>query len=137
MSNAEKIGSITAVTTAKALSANGTNPVFEVTAVSGSGTLAGADIFQMMSTYTAEMGPDGILHGECPNAGVVIAADGIATFSATGVGTFTEDGGATFKGMVYFKTSAPSLSSLNGAAVVFDWDVDAEGTAAWELWQWK
>ena len=137
MSNAEKIGSIKAVTTAKALTANGTNPMFEVSAISGKGTLAGADIMQMMATYTAEMGPDGILHGDCPNSGVVIAADGIATFRATGVGTFTENGGATFKGVVYFQTSAPSLAKLNGAAIVYDWDVDAEGNAAWELWHWK
>ena len=101
------------------------------------GTLAGVDIFKMMATYSAEMREDGTLYRECPNAGLVIAADGVATFTTTGIGTFTEDGGATFKGMVYFQTSAPSLASLNGAAVVYNWDVDAEGNAAWELWQWK
>ena len=133
----EKLGSIKAVSTTKALPANGTFPRFEVTVPSGSGTLAGVDIFQMMATYSAEMREDGTLYGECPNAGLVIAADGVATFRATGIGTFTEDGGATFKGMAYFQTSAPSLASLNGAAVVYNWDVDAEGNAAWELWQWK
>jgi len=137
MSTAEKIGSIKAVTTAKTLPANGTNPVFEVSAISGKGSLAGAEIIQMMATYNAEMGSTGILLGECPNAGVVIAADGVATFRATGIGTFTEDGGATFKGVCYFQTSAPSLTKLNGAAIIFNWDVDAEGNAAWELWQWK
>jgi len=137
MSKAEKIGSIKAVTTTKTLTANGMNPVFEVSAIRGQGTLAGADIMQMLATYTAEMGPDGILYGECPNAGVIIAADGVATFRATGTGTFTEDGGATFKGVCYFQTSAPSLAKLNGAAVVYDWDVDAEGNADWELWHWK
>ena len=137
MSTAEKIGSIKAVTTARTLPANGTNPVFEVSAISGKGTLAGAEIIQMMATYNAEMGSTGILLGECPNAGVVIAADGVATFRATGIGTFTEDGGATFKGVCYFQTSAPSLTKLNGAAIIFNWDVDAEGNAAWELWQWK
>ena len=133
----EKLGSIKAVTTTKTLPANGTLRRFEVTVPSGSGTLAGVDIFKMMATYSAEMREDGTLYGECPNAGLVIAADGVATFTATGIGTFTEDGGATFKGMVYFQTSAPSLASLNGAAVVYNWDVDAEGNAAWELWQWK
>ena len=133
----EKLGSIKAVTTTKTLPANGTLPRFEVAVPSGSGTLAGVDIFQMMATYSAEMREDGTLYGECPNAGLVIAADGVATFTTTGIGTFTEDGGATFKGMVYFQTSTPSLASLNGAAVVYDWDVDAEGNAAWELWQWK
>jgi len=133
----EKLGSIKAVTATKALPANGTLPRFEVTVPSGNGTLAGVDIYQMMATYSAEMREDGTLYGECPNAGLVIAADGVATFRATGIGTFTEDGGATFKGMAYFQTSAPSLASLNGAAVVYNWDVDAEGNAAWELWQWK
>ena len=133
----EKMGSIKAVTTTKTLPANGTLPRFEVTVPSGSGAIAGVDIFQMMATYSAEMREDGTLYGECPNAGLVIAADGVATFRATGIGTFTEVGGATFKGMVYFQTSAPSLASLNGAAVVYNWDVDAEGNAAWELWQWK
>ena len=109
MTSAENIGSMTAVTTAKALTVNGTNPVFEVSAVSENQTIAVADIICMMSA-TAEMEPDRILHRECPNAGVIIAADGIATFSATGVGTFIEDGGAIFKGMV-LKTSASSLKS--------------------------
>ena len=133
----EHLGSIKATTTTKTLPANGTLPRFEVTVPSGSGTLAGVDIFQMMATYSAEMRADGTLYGECPNSGLVIASDGVATFSATGVGTFTEDGGATFKGMGYFQTLAPSLASLTGAAVVYNWDVDAEGNATWELWKWK
>ncbi len=132
----EKLGSIKAVTMTKVLPANGTNPRFEVTVPSGNGTLAGVDV-QMMATYAGELRADGTIYAECPNSGVVMAADGVATFRATGIGTFTEDGGNSFKGMVYFQTSAPSLVSLNGAAVVYNWDVDAEGNAAWELWQWK
>jgi len=38
---------------------------------------------------------------------------------------------------VYFESSAPSFSSLNGVAVVYDWDVEASGNASWELWEWK
>ena len=119
------------------LPANGTNPRFEVTVPSGSGVLAGADIVQAMATYQSEVLPDGTIVGECPNSGVVMAADGLATFTASGIGSFTDDGGAAFKGIVYFRTSAPSLVSLNGAAVVYNWDVDAEGNATWELWEWK
>ena len=133
---AEKIGLIRATTSTKVLPANGTNPRFEVTALDGGGTLAGVDV-TTMATYSSEMRADGTLYGECPTSGVVMAQDGVATFTATGVGTFTEDGGARFKGMVYFQTSAPSLASLNGAAVVYNWDVDAEGNATWELWEWN
>ena len=28
-------------------------------------------------------------------------------------------------------------SSLNGVAVVYDWDIDAGGAASWELCEWK
>ena len=132
---AEKVGSLTAQTTIKTLPANETYPRFE-TSATGGGTLAGGEV-QCMATYSAEIRPSGFLYGECPNAGVIMAADGVATFRATGTGSFTEDGGASFKGVVYFETTAPSLASLSGAAVVYNWDVDAEGNATWEMWEWK
>ena len=131
----EKIGSMQQTTTDKLLPGNGALPRFETTA-QGSGTLAGTEV-QGMATYTSDMRADGTLYGECPNQGLVMAADGVATFTATGIGTFTEDGGSSFKGMVYFQASAPSLSSLNGKAVVYDWVVDPEGNASWDLWEWK
>ena len=133
---AEKIGASKTTTTTKVLRASGLNAKYEVSAQDGRGTVAGTDV-QSMATYSSELRPDGTIYGECPNSGVIMAADGVATFRATGIGSFTEDGGVAFKGMVYFQTSAPSLSSLNGAAVVYNWDVDAEGNATWELWEWK
>ena len=27
--------------------------------------------------------------------------------------------------------------TLNGVAVVYDWEVDASGDASWDLWEWK
>ena len=131
----EKIGSITASTTNKALPVEGALPKFE-TSATGGGTLAGAEV-QMLATYSSDMRADGTLYGECPNQGVVMTKDGVATFRASGIGTFTADGGATFRGVAYFQASAPSLSSLNGTCAVYHWDVDAEGTATWELWEWK
>ena len=72
-----------------------------------------------------------------PNQGVIMAQDGVATFRASGVGASTADGGSKFRGAVYFDASAPSLSRLNGIAVVYKCDVDAAGNATWELWEWK
>ena len=88
-----------------------------------------------MASYVAKMQADGSLYGECPNAGVVMAADGVATFRATGAGSFTADGGTSFRGVAYFQSQAPSLSALNGKAVVYNWEVDAAGVAVWELWE--
>ena len=132
----EKVGTISGPTSLKALPATNGNPTFETSAIGLTGTLAGADV-QSHATYSAELRPNGTLLGECPNAGIVMAADGLATFRATGIGRFTEDGGADFKGVVYFETSAPSLASIDGIAVVYDWVVDGAGNATWDLWEWK
>ena len=131
----EKIGSLTASASHKALPVDGALPKFE-TSATGGGTLAGAEV-QMLATYSSDMRADGTLYGECPNQGVVMTQDGVATFRASGVGAFTAEGGATFRGVVYFQASAPSLSSLNGTCGVYHWDVDAEGNATWEIWEWK
>jgi hypothetical protein len=132
----DKIGSCTATATNKALPCNdGSLPSFETNA-EGSGTLAGAEV-TMMASYNADMRADGTLLGECPNAGVIMAQDGVATFRATGLGTFNAEGGVHFVGSAYFQASAPSLSSLNGKCIVYEWDVDANGAATWELWEWN
>ena len=131
----DQIGTITCTTTNKPLAAEGALPKFETTA-EGAGTLAGAQV-QSIATYASQMRADGTLYGECPNQGVIMAQDGVATFRATGMGTFTADGGATFRGAVYFESAAPSLASLNGLFGVYHWDVDAEGPATWEIWEWK
>ena len=49
---AEKIGSMKCVSTQKVLPSNGGNPKFEVVVPSGSGTLAGAEVLQAMSTLS-------------------------------------------------------------------------------------
>ena len=66
-----------------------------------------------------------------------MTGDGVATFRATGIGSFTEDGGSSWKGVVYLKTTAPSLANLNGVAVGYTWDVDVDGNTTWELWALK
>ena len=88
----EKVGTFTGTTTDKVMPAQGGLPSFETSAQT-SGKLAGAEC-QSMATYSAQMQPDGSLYGECPNSGVVMTSDGVATFRATGCGQMTGDGGA-------------------------------------------
>ncbi len=120
----------------KAIPAVDGNPAFETVASGLTGTLAGTDVTSF-ATYSAAMRADGSFYGECPNSGVIMAADGVATFRATGIGSPTADGGFSFRGVVYFESAAPSLSSLNGMAVAYEWDVDPDGGARWELWEWN
>ena len=57
-----------------------------------------------MASYVAKMQADGSLYGERPNAGVVVAADGVGTYRATGAGSFTADDGTSFRGVAYFQS---------------------------------
>jgi hypothetical protein len=132
----ENVGSVTGATTMKALPAVDGAPSFETAASGLSGIIAGTDV-TVFSTYAATMRADGSFYGECPNAGVVMAGDGVATFRATGTGSPTAEGGFSFRGVAYFETAAPSLSSLNNVAMAYEWDVDATGEATWGLWEWK
>jgi hypothetical protein len=128
------VGSISGPTSMKSISAVNGMPTFETTASGLSGNLAGAEVTSF-ATYNATMRADGSFYGECPNAGVIMTADGVATFRATGIGHPTAEGGFAFKGVAYFEAHAASLASLNGKAVVYDWDVSPDGTAQWELWE--
>ena len=130
----EKLGSMTATSVAKVLPSDGTLPKFEVTA-QGSGTIAGVQV-QFMGTYHTEMRADGSMYGECPNSALLMAADGVATLKASGVGRTEPDGSTKFRGIFYIETTAPSLMSLNGKAIVQEYDVDAEGNATSEMWHW-
>lgn len=68
-------------------------PRLETTAT-GKEELVSVDV-KMFSTYHAEMRPDVTFYGECPNAGVVMAADGVATFRVSGIGKPENDGALT------------------------------------------
>ena len=131
----EHLGTINGPTFMKSITAVNGMPTFETTASGLSGTLAGAEVTSF-ATYSATMRADGSFYGECPNAGVIMAPDGVATYRATGAGHPTPEGGFVFKGVVYFEAQAASLTSLNGKAVVYDWIVDPAGVATWDLWEW-
>jgi hypothetical protein len=111
--------------------------VYFETSVEGGGTLLGGSV-KFLATYCSEVRADGYLYGECPNSGVFMIQDGeVATFIASGAGGFTSEGGAFFRGAVYFQTSGSKLARLNGICGVHEWDVDAEGTGKWVIWEWQ
>jgi hypothetical protein len=48
-----------------------------------------------------------------------------------------KDGTASYCGAVYYQTMPPRWSRLNKVAVVFEYQVDAEGNTRSEFWEWK
>ena len=130
----EKLGEVQGATVTTVLPTHGSSPRFE-TKVEGGGTLLGESV-KFLATYWNEVRADGSLYGECPNSGVFMTQDGeVATFIASGAGGFTSEGGAFFRGAVYFQTSGSKLARLNGICGVHEWDVDAEGTGKWVIWE--
>lgn len=94
--------------------------------------LAGADAMSD-ATYQAELISNGSWVGECPNSGIIMTADGVATFRANGCGNMTEDGSVEFCGRVIQETMAPYLSSLNRKTHIYTCDMDAADNAAWNI----
>ena len=131
----KKVAEMTAITANKMLPSNNGQPRFE-TSCDGTGTMLGVE-GKFMATYWAQINPDGSVYGECPDSGVVLTAEGPVTFRANGAGAFTEDGGAKLRGSAFFTTAVPSLAELNGMCLVHEWDVDGDGNATWQLWEWS
>ena len=131
----EKIGSTSGQMTMKPLPSVNGLPIME-SVEQGSGTIVGAEV-QVMATFSSSMRSNGSWLGECPNSGVLMAADGVATGNYSATGAPTADGGFSFRGIAYFETVAPSLSALNGGAFVFEYETNAEGQSTWDLWEWK
>ena len=131
----EKIGELSGkVTTRRVLPNPGGGPKMEVSS-EGSGTLLGVEEKDTL-TYWTVVRPDGTVHGE--GQGVSMGKQGeVATWVGQGVGTVKDDGGVSYRGAIYYQSSTPIWSRLNGVAVVFEYEVDAEGNAQGQFWEWK
>ena len=43
----------------------------------------------------------------------------------------------SFRGAVYFQTVPQQLARLSHVAVLYEWEIDAEGNAYTPFWEWK
>ena len=88
-------------------------------------------------TYWSEMRPGGTMYGEAK--GILTTKDGdVATWCAQGVGKPTgARGAASWRGAVYYHTSAEKLEKLNSIAVVFEFEADDEGNSIGKGWEWS
>ncbi|MBI5494881.1 MAG: hypothetical protein HY904_07610 [Deltaproteobacteria bacterium] len=99
------------------------------------GTLLGVSITDT-GTYCSALRPDGTLFGE--GQGVVMSDAGdAATWVGEGVGTLKKDGAASYRGALYFRTQASKWARLNSCAVLFEYEVDAQGNTRSTSFEWK
>ena len=131
----EKIGEISGkITMQRVLPNLGGGPKME-TSFQASGSILGTAI-KDTGTYCTLVRPDGTQYGE--GQGVMVTNDGeMATWTGHGVGVMNKDGTASYRGAIYFQTTPPQLSRLNKVAVLFEYQVDAEGNTHSDYWEWK
>jgi hypothetical protein len=130
----EKIGQETGkITSRRVLSVDG-SPKVEIS-FEAAGTVLGVK-HQTIATYQSELRADGTIYGEAN--GLVMGAGGeMATFKGGGVGAFDGKGGVTFRGAIYYSTSAPAWVKLNKVGIVFEYSEDPTGATKADLWEWR
>jgi hypothetical protein len=100
------------------------------------GTLLGTHASNMGS-YISVARPDGTLFGE--GQGVTMTENGeMVTWRGQGVGHFTGHGSAvSYRGAIYFQTTAERLARLNSVAAIFEYETDESGKSTDKLYEWK
>jgi hypothetical protein len=122
------------VTSQRALPNPGGAPKME-TSFQVTGTLLGVN-HKTTGTYYSMMRPDGTLFGE--GQGIVMSNEGdMATWVGQGVATIKKDGSVSYRGAIYYQTSATKWARLNSVAAVFEYEVDAQGNTRAQTWEWK
>lgn len=131
----ERIGESSGKVTARRVLPNpGGGPMME-TSFEATGKLLNVEERET-GTYSSVVRPDGTLFGE--GQGVIMGKGGeVATWVGQGVGTIKKDGAVSYRGAVYYQTSAPAWSRLNSVAAIFEYEVDAQGNSRAQLWEWK
>ena len=131
----EKIGEMAGkVTSQRVLSIEGGSPKME-SSFQQNGSVLGTNVKES-GTYWTIARADGTHYSE--GQGVMRLKEGkMATWKGHGVGTVKRDGSATYRGAIYFQTMPPKWSRLNKVAVLFEYEIDADGNSRSEYWEWK
>ena len=131
----EKIGEETGkVTVQRVLPNPGGGPKMEIS-FQATGSLLGVATSDT-GTYVAVMRPDGTLFGD--GQGIIMGKGGEAgAWCGQGIGTLKKDGSVSYRGAIYFQSASPAWARLNKAAVVYEYEVDAQGNTRAQDWEWK
>jgi hypothetical protein len=88
-----------------------------------------------MGTYTAIIRADNSLYGE--GQGILTGKNGeSATWRGAGAGRFLGGGAVSYRGAVYYDSQSDKWKRLNTMAIVFEYEVDADGNTSLKGWEW-
>ncbi len=106
------------------------------TSAESQGKLLGVP-YRSYITYLSQLCEDGTLHGTA--VGVMMSEDGSAhaTFQAEGRGQFKDKGRISYRGNVYYTSKSPKWSQLNKLPVLFEYEIEADGSTKGKEWEWR
>lgn len=102
----------------------------------GTGTLLGVATTEL-GTYVSTMTPAGVLNGE--GQGITMTADGDSiAWKGHGVGKPTGKGmAAAYRYSIVVQTTSQKFAKLNGILLIGEWEVDENGHAKGQAWEWR
>ncbi|MDD1718349.1 MAG: hypothetical protein LUO88_04660 [Methanoregulaceae archaeon] len=111
------------------------DPKIEVS-VERKGRLLGVEAMEMVTFWSIRK-PGGVLYGE--GQGALMSNEGeMGVYHATGVGKSGGRGTSTMlRGVLYPHSRSPKWVSLNGVALVYEYESDENGNTHVKLWEWK
>jgi hypothetical protein len=113
----------------------GEGPPHVEVSVQGMGKLLGVEV-RGNSTYVATIRPDGTLFAD--GQGIEIGKGGeTAGWKGQAVGQLVGTGAVRYRGAMYYETQAEAWKRLNGVAVVFEYEADADGNGKLKAWEWR
>jgi len=132
----EKIGEVTGkVIVRRVLGSETGGPMVEVS-FQTTGKLLGQEISEI-GTYMASMRQGGALYGE--GQGMLVSTKGeTIAWKGSGIGKMSSKGmGASYRGCLYYETTAPNFAKLNGMCAVFEYEADENGNTKSQIWEWR
>ncbi len=122
------------VTGMRVLESGAAGPKVEVT-IRTAGKLLGIEMANVAS-YSSAAQPGGSLYGE--GQGFITTKDGdMVTWKGQGAGKMKPGGGVSYRGAVYFLNGSGKLARLNGMAVVYEHESEANDDVSSKYWEWK
>ncbi len=112
----------------------GGDPKIERT-MESKGKILGTEV-TLLATFRSKERSQGGIYAK--GNGIMMTGTGEkAVLHGSGVSVPREGAGWSMRGVRYLQTSSPALSRLNNVVLVFEIEIDPDGTVHDKMWEWK
>jgi hypothetical protein len=131
----EMIGELTGKTVGQRLAHHWGGPIKLERTIEAKGKILGTEVSFIATTFSAERTHGGMF---VKGHGILMTKTGEnAEAMGSGISIPRKGGGWSARGVRYFQTKSAALKKLNDSALVFEIEIDADGTYHDKMWEWK